>query len=250
MNSNTQTVRVLVWNEFVQEKNDPPVQAVYPEGIHTVIAGFLNELPGIEAKTATLEMPEHGLTEQALENTDVLIWWGHQAHDKVDDEIVKRVQTKVLEGMGLIVLHSAHHSKIFKTMMGTTCSLKWRDAAEKERLWNIAPDHPITQGIGEYFELPNVEMYGEQFYIPEPDRLIFMGWYPGGEVFRSGCVWNRGAGKVFYFQPGHETYPIFRDANIQRVLENACRWAKPLKRVPDNCPWSKPIEDIGWPKES
>jgi trehalose utilization protein len=186
---------------------------------------------GIDATTATLDEPEHGLTEKVLDNTDVLIWWGHCAHGEVKDEIVDRVQQRVLAGMGLIVLHSGHFSKIFKRMLGTNCSLKWREIAEKERLWNLEPGHPITEGIGDYIELPNTEMYGERFDIPTPDKLIFVSWFEGGEVFRSGCAWERGHGRIFYFRPGHETYPIFHNEEVMRVIANACRWAAPRVRM-------------------
>ncbi|HHE71423.1 MAG TPA: trehalose utilization protein ThuA [Chloroflexi bacterium] len=220
------TVRVTVWNEYRHEKTHEAVRKVYPDGMHQVIAGFLREA-GFEVRTATLDEPEHGLTEEVLANTDVLTWWGHMAHAEVKDEIVDRVQQRVLEGMGLIVMHSAHFSKIFKRLMGTTCNLKWREIGEKERIYVVEPGHPIAQGLGEYFEVPHAEMYGERFDIPAPDTLVFVSWFQGGEVFRSGCCYHRGAGKIFYFRPGHETYPIYYQPEIQRVLINAVRWAAP-----------------------
>jgi len=220
-------IKVTVWNEFQHEKKNEAVKKVYPDGMHVAIKKALDEAGGFDVRTATLDEPEHGLTKEVLEKTDVLTWWGHVAHGKVEDEIVNRVQQRVLAGMGLICLHSAHFSKIFRRMMGTNCSLKWREAAEKERLWNLEPGHPITQGIGEYFELPHVEMYGERFDIPTPDKLIFVSWFEGGEVFRSGCAWERGHGRIFYFRPGHETFPLFYDENVKKVVVNACRWAAP-----------------------
>ena len=220
------TVRVTVWNEYRHEKTHEAVRKVYPDGMHQVIAGFLREA-GFEVRTATLDEPEHGLTEEVLANTDVLTWWGHMAHAEVKDEIVDRVQQRVLEGMGLIVMHSAHFSKIFKRLMGTTCNLKWREIGEKERIYVVEPGHPIAQGLGESFEVPHAEMYGERFDIPAPDTLVFVSWFQGGEVFRSGCCYHRGAGKIFYFRPGHETYPIYYQPEIQRVLINAVRWAAP-----------------------
>jgi len=238
------TIQVTVWNEFRHEKKNEKVKALYPDGMHKVIADFLNKQDGIDARTATLDEPEHGLTEDVVNSTDVMIWWGHMAHGEVSDEIVARVQKRVLEGMGLIVLHSGHFSKIFKKMLGTNCSLKWREFAEKERLWNIEPGHPITEGIGEYIELPNTEMYGERFDIPTPDKLIFISWFEGGEVFRSGCCWERGHGRIFYFRPGHETYPIFHNEQIMKVITNAVRWAKPRIIKPDNCPMSQPLEAL------
>jgi trehalose utilization protein len=242
--SETSKIRVTVWNEFRHEKRNETVKKIYPTGMHDVIAKALNAQPDILARTATLDEPEHGLTEAVLNETDVLTWWGHVAHRKVSEEIVKRVQKRVLEGMGLIVLHSGHFSKIFKTLMGTHCSLKWREAGERERLWVVEPGHPIAEGLGEYFELPHTEMYGERFDIPTPDKVVFISWFEGGEVFRSGCCWERGHGRVFYFRPGHETYPIYHDATIQKVLANAVRWARERVRIADHCPNSKPLEVI------
>ncbi len=235
-------INVTVWNEFRHEKQDEKVQTVYPQGIHAAIAGFLGCEADLNVRTATLDEPEHGLTQEVLDNTDVLLWWGHMAHAEVSDEVVDRVQKRVLEGMGLIVLHSGHFSKIFRRLMGTNCSLCWRELNDKERLWNLQPSHPITQGIGRFVELPQTEMYGERFDIPEPDQLIFISWYTGGEVFRSGCTWQRGHGKVFYFAPGHETFPIYHDAQIQRILINAVRWAYTGVRLVDSCPNTPPVE--------
>ena len=219
--------RVTVWNEGRHEKTHAAVKAVYPEGIHTVIAKALKDRGLETVRTATLDEPQHGLTEEVLANTDVMFWWGHMAHQDVQDEIVERVRQRVLQGMGLIVLHSGHFSKIFKSLMGTTCNLKWREIGEKERLWVTNPAHPITQGLGEYIELPHEEMYGEHFDIPAPDDLVFVSWFGGGNVFRSGCCFYRGMGKVFYFRPGHETLPTYYDPQIQQVLYNAALWAAP-----------------------
>lgn len=237
-------IRVTVWNEFVHEKTDAKVIKHYPKGIHAALAGFLGKNKDIEASTATLEQPEHGLTEKVLAKTDVLTWWGHMAHDKVKDEVVDRVQRRVLEGMGLIVLHSGHYSKIFKRMMGTSCSLKWREANEKQRIWTVEPGHPIAQGLPETFVLPHTEMYGERFHIPTPDKVVFISWYEGGNVFRSGCTFERGLGRIFYFEPGHETFPIFYDPNIQKVITNAVRWAAPRIQMKDDCPNSPALEKI------
>lgn len=226
----SQSLRICIWNEYVHERENPVVGKIYPDGIHNAIAAALREKLGDAAEvcTATLDQPGHGLNAERLAATDVLYWWGHAKHLDVQDEIVDRVQQRVLEGMGLVVLHSAHDSKIFKRLLGTRCSLRWREAGERERLWITSPGHPIVSGLsGEYFELPHAEMYGEYFDIPQPDELIFISWFEGGEVFRSGCTFTRGAGKIFYFRPGHETYPIYYDANIQQVLANAALWAKP-----------------------
>ena len=221
------SLQVTVWNEYRHEKTDTVVAEIYPHGIHETIAQHLRGA-GLTVRTATLDEPEHGLTRQVLAQTDVLIWWGHAAHAEVQDEIVARVHQRVLDGMGLIVLHSGHFSKIFKRLMGTTCDLKWREAGEKERIWVVEPGHPIAEGLNEYFEIPQAEMYGERFDIPVPDALVFVSWFPGGEVFRSGCCYQRGKGKIFYFRPGHETYPIFYQAEVLRVITNAVYWAAPV----------------------
>ena len=237
-------IKVTVWNEFRHEKSNEAVKKIYPNGMHVVIGEALQAAGDIETTLAALDDEEHGLSEEVVNSTDVLLWWGHCAHGEVKDEIVKRVHKRVLEGMGLIVLHSGHFSKIFKALMGTNCSLKWREEAEKERLWNLEPCHPITKGIGEYIELPNTEMYGERFDIPTPDKLIFVSWFEGGEVFRSGCCWERGHGRIFYFRPGHETYPIYHNEQIIRVIANAVRWARPRGFMEHRTPSCPPLEQL------
>jgi trehalose utilization protein len=223
----SKALNVTVWNEFRHEQSKQQIRDIYPNGIHGAIADFLNKQEGIQAGTATLDEPEHGLTDEVLNKTDVLIWWGHMAHNEVKDEIVEKVHKRVLDGMGLIVLHSGHFSKIFRKLMGTTCDLKWREIGEKERLWVVEPGHPIVNGIGEFIELPHEEMYGEHFDIPAPDTLVFVSWFSGGEIFRSGCCYHRGNGKIFYFRPGHESFPVYHNPDIQKVITNAVRWAAP-----------------------
>lgn len=238
-------VKALVWGENVHERTNKVVADNYPDGMHSQIAGLLSAEPGITAKTATLQEPEHGLTKQALADTDVLLWWGHAAHGDVEDEIVERVAERVWQGMGFIALHSAHFSKPFKRLMGTPCSLKWREAGERERIWVVNPRHPIATGLPEHFELENEEMYGEPFAVPEPLETVFISWFQGGEVFRSGMTWRRGAGNVFYFQPGHETYPTYHQPVIGQVLRNAVRWANNEQAdiaEPTNAP-NVPVEE-------
>ena len=228
-------IRVTVWNEGVHEKTSNEVAGVYPAGIHGCIKNFLSTQEDIEVRTATLAQRRCGLSDEVLENTDVLIWWGHMAHDKVPDKLVEKIHKRVLSGMGLVVLHSGHHSKIFRALMGTTCNLRWRDG-DRERIWNINPTHPIAKGIPDHFSLGVEEMYGEQFDIPTPEEIIFLGWFAGGEVFRSGCTWTRGLGKIFYFQPGHESNPTFHNEYVQRIITNAVRWATPALPVRDTIP--------------
>jgi trehalose utilization protein len=236
-------VKVTVWNEFLHEKQHEEVKAIYPNGIHQAIAEGIRK-DEVTVRTATLEEEEHGLTEDVLNNTDVLIWWGHMGHDRVEDYIVQRVHQRVLKGMGLIVLHSGHFSKIFKSLMGTSCDLKWRDVGEKERLWVVDPAHPIAEGIGAYIELENEEMYGEHFDIPTPEELVFVSWFAGGEVFRSGCTYHRGQGKVFYFRPGHETFPTYYNQEVLRVISNAVQWAAPKHGAAPVYGNAKPLEKI------
>ncbi|CAI6014605.1 ThuA domain-containing protein [Cohnella sp. JJ-181] len=239
-----QRLRVTVWNENRHEKTNEKVRAVYPEGIHAAIGQGLGT-DDFEVRYATLDDDEeHGLSEQVLSETDVLFWWGHMAHGDVKDEIVNRVHDRVLRGMGLIVLHSGHFSKIFKKLTGTSCDLKWREADEKERIWVVAPNHPIAEGIGEYIDLEAEEMYGEHFDIPAPDELVMVSWFEGGEIFRSGCTFHRGQGKIFYFRPGHETYPTYYNEQVRRVLSNAAKWAAPSTREYPKYGNHKPLEVI------
>jgi len=240
------SLRITVWGENVHEHKSAKVKEVYPDGMHAVIAAGLRRLlPGATVTTATLQEAEHGLTADRLRETDVLTWWGHMAHHDVADEVVKRVHARVLEGMGLLVLHSAHHSKIFRSLMGTTASLTWRDAGERERIWVCNPGHPIAQGIDRQFVLEKEEMYGEPFAVPPPEEQVFLSWFEGGEVFRSGCCWRRGNGSIFYFRPGHELFPTYYDLNVQRVLANAAEWARPRGTWVDSCPNVKvPLERV------
>jgi trehalose utilization protein len=219
------TVRVTVWNESRQDRSDEAVRAVYPDGINAAIATGLREEDGLLVRTATLDEPDQGLSAAVLAETDVLVWWGHVAHGEVTDEVVDRVHARVLDGMGLVVLHSAHFSRIFRRLMGTTCALKWREAAERERIWVVDPGHPIAAGLPESFVLDHEEMYGEHFDVPAPDRLVLVSWFQGGEVFRSGCCYQRGRGRIFYFRPGHETHPTYHHPLVRRIIANAARWA-------------------------
>lgn len=237
-------IKVTVWNEFIHEKKQERIAKVYPRGIHGAIASMLGREENFSITTATLDMPEHGLTDEVLNNTDVLIWWGHIGHHLVSDEIAEKVKNRVLDGMGLIVLHSGHLCKPFVKLMGTVCRSKWRENDERERIWVIEPSHPIAEGLPEYIELEQEETYGERFEIPTPDELIFISWFSGGEVFRSGCCYKRGLGKVFYFRPGHEEYPVYYREDITLILKNAVNWAKPGKMTPPSLGHFPAIEQV------
>jgi trehalose utilization protein len=222
------SIRVTIWHEFRHEKLNPKVAEIYPRGMHETIAAHLRRSSDLAVRTATLDEPDHGLTQGVLDVTDVLTWWGHHAHREVRDEVVERVHQRVLDGMGLLVLHSAHFSKIFRKLMGTSCDLKWREEEnEREILWVTRPGHPVVKGIDDHFVIPREEMYGEFFDVPEPESTFLISSFSGGEVFRSGCAWTRGAGKIVYFRPGHETFPTYHDTNVLKVIENAVRYLAP-----------------------
>lgn len=241
-------INVTIWNEFRHEQADNKsgeyIRQFYPMGIHRYLAENL-AAEDLEIRAVSLDEPDQGLNDELLDLTDVLIWWGHCAHAEVKDELVDRIQKRVQNGMGLIVLHSGHFSKIFRRMMGTTCRLRWREAGEKERLWVVAPSHPIARGIPETFVIPNHEMYGEPFDIPQDGKIVFMSWFEGGNVFRSGVTFERDRGKIFYFSPGHETFPVYHDEVILKIIANGIRWAAPAEYAPERItPQPEPLEPI------
>ena len=218
-------INVTIWNEFIHEQKNELVKKIYPKGMHDCIKEFLEKDKKLKISTATLEEKDHGLTDAKLNETNVLIWWGHLAHNTVEDRIVDRVQNRVLEGMGLLVLHSGHESKIFMRLMGTNGKISgFRESGEKERVWVCHPTHPIARGLGPYFEIEKAEMYSEPFQVPSPDETVFISWFEGGEVFRSGLCFKRGKGKIFYFRPGHETFPVYYNFNVQKVIMNSVHW--------------------------
>jgi len=239
-------IRVTVWNEYKETQKTPQIASVYPEGLHQTIAAFLNRDSGISVGTSIITDEEQGLSKKVLDNTDVLIWWGHSHHHEVQDDLVKRVVERVQRGMGAIFLHSAHKSKPFMSLMGTSGYLSWREANEKSRVWVVSPTHPIARGLPQQFLLEHEEMYSEPFGIPEPDATVFISWFEGGNVFRSGVTFQREYGKIFYFQPGHETFPIYHNEQIQQVITNAVKWARPVIRVDSqDCPKVEALEKIG-----
>ncbi len=238
---------VLVWYEgrplpYAEERE----KAVYPDGIHGALGVLFSRQEDMRVRTATLQHPAQGLSDEALAWADVLVYFSHKYWREVEDARVDAIQKRVLEGMGLVLLHSSHASKIFSRMMGTrTQCLRWREGrtteagraagakapendGEWQRVWLVAPYHPIAAGLErECFVIPRDETYGEYFEIPAPEELVFLTTSEGGEVLRSGCCWRRGAGKIFYFASGHETFPVYYQLEVQRVLVNAVRWAAP-----------------------
>ena len=245
-------ITVTIWNEFRHEKADGPVgdliRSYYPDGMHRTLAKNL-AADDLDFHTVCLDDPDQGLPDDLLNKTDVLVWWGHACHNEVADELVERIQKRVFAGMGFIALHSSHFSKIFRKLMGTDCRLRWREAGEKERLWIVSPGHPIVRGVPESFVIPNHEMYGEPFDIPQDGKVIFMSWFEGGNVFRSGVTFERGLGKIFYFSPGHETFPIYHNPNVLKVNGNAIRWAAPSVILPgrDSSKPDRSVEPIATP---
>lgn len=234
-------IRVTVWNEFQHERTQEKVKEIYPDGIHACIAKFLGQEEELSVRTAVFDEKEHGLTEEVLANTDVLVFWNHMLQEEFSDDVAERVRRHVLAGMGLVVLHSGHYSKIMRKLLGTSMTLRWRHG-DRERLFCTCPTHPIAQGIPAWVDIPEEEMYGEFFDIPKPDDVVFTGWFAGGEVFRSGCTFTRGLGKIFYFQPGHEEYPIYHMPVIQKIIKNGVLWCVPVVRRPaplDNA-WVNP----------
>ncbi len=239
-------INVTVWNEYRHERAEEHIRAIYPDGIHNAIKSYLDKVPGLNVRTATLDEPENGLPQEVVDSTDVMLWWGHMAHGEVKDEVVERVWQRVQKGMGLIVLHSGHASKIFQKITGTrSYDLKWREDGDKERLWVIDHSHPIVQGIGDYIELEHEEVYGETFEIPTPDELLFISWFEGGEVFRSGLTYKRGSGKIFYFRPGHESVPTYHNEKVLKVIENAIFWAAPTVYPKYATGYVRPLEPVG-----
>ncbi len=242
-------IRVTAWNEFRHERSNEYVKSIYPDGIHGLIKQFLEIQDDIEVTLSALDDPENGLPDEVLDNTDVLIWWGHMAHHEVPDALVEKIRHRVYtKGMGLIVLHSGHHSKVFRQVVGTNGNLSWgRD--QKEIVWNLLPSHPIAAGIPDHFTLETEELYCEPFYVPQPEALVFGSWFEDGFIFRSGLCYTRGAGKVFYFQPGHESCPSYHNEYVQKIITNAVYWAKPAKigyAVPESAPMMtyKPIDEF------
>ncbi len=243
----TDTVIFLVWDE---NKKSVPTE-VYPSNIRGAIADALNvsEVVNIVAATACLDDDHQGITADVLRNIDVLIWWGHARHDEVTDETAELVRSAVHnDGLGFLPLHSAHYSKPFKAVLSANGHLKggWREndnPADTEEITVAAPKHPIAEGIVG-FTIDQEEMYGAPFDVPPYQVVVFQSYFPtGGEYFPSfattvgkgidpafasgsgnGANQGEGAGRVFYFRPGHETFPTYHLPVVQKILRNAVLW--------------------------
>ncbi len=216
--------RVVVWSEGTAPKS------VYPHDINAAIAEGLYVLSGWEVSTASITQQDQGLPDDVLGNVDVLIWWGHERHGDVTDDLVARIVARVRDhGMGFIATHSAHYSKPLKALLGTPCGWKggYEDDGSKVEIVVMAHSHPIARGVKD-FVVPHTERYGDPFEAPQPETLIFDGIYtlPNGthQNAQQGMVWRIGKGRVFYFQPGHEGYPIYFQPEIRQVVRNGVRW--------------------------
>jgi len=233
-------INVVIWNEFRHEKTKEKARALYPNGLHATIKGYLDKNEDMEITLAALDDPDQGLSDERLQNTDVLVWWGHMAHDEVDSVLVKKIRDRVWEGkMGFIALHSAHMARPFCAIVGTEGVLSC-GRNQKEIMWTLMPSHEISAGIPDHFLIEEEELYAEPFHIPEPDELVFGAWFEDGHILRAGAGFRRGAGKIFYFQPGHETCPSFHNPYVLRVIENAIRWVRPCEQVSpvkNACTW-------------
>jgi trehalose utilization protein len=270
-------IRVLVWDE-----QQPQQKEGYGEKfLGETIAAHLAKLPGLAVETAKLDEADQGLSDAALDATDVLLFWSHRRAKEQDDARAEAVVKRVKEGkLGFIGLHSAHWAKPFVRLMqeraktdavqalpeAERATAKWEFLNEapyykgvgraarvtpfvekgEGNVWKLTlpacvfpvyrndgmpshvttrlPQHPIAAGLPVHWDIPRTEMYGEPFHVPPPDEVVFEEKWDKGEHFRSGCVWQVGKCRVFYFRPGHETYGIFQQAETQRVVENAVRW--------------------------
>ena len=226
-------IRVTIWNEFTHEKHSDEVRAIYPDGLHATIKKYLEPNSDFEIRLAALDDPDQGLPDEVLNNTDVLRWWGHMRHHEVDDALVARICDRVRRnGMGFIALHSAHASKPFGALVGTTGSLSWGDNVN-EIMWTLLPQHPIAKGLPPYIHLDSEELYSEPFCVGNPDEIVFGSWFETGNILRSGCCFYRGLGKIFYFQPGHESCRSFHNENVIKIISNAIYWAAPTAGFED-----------------
>jgi trehalose utilization protein len=100
----------------------------------------------------------------------------------------------------------------------------YREDGKPSHVRVLLPDHPIAAGLPKQFDIPRTEMYDAPFHVPKPDAILFEERGDAGEHFPSGCLWTLGKGHVFYFRPGHESYPVYKQAEPLRVVENAARW--------------------------
>lgn len=228
-------IRVTVWSEGIDAELEPRAIALYPDDINTYLAGFLKGNADFEVRCRDISQPENGMGQDIIDGTDVLLWWSHLYDDQVSDEVVDRIVDAVLDGkMNLALLHAGIHSKIGTKLLGKNSTTgKYREVGEMERMWVIDRGHPVVAGLEkEYLEFPDSEMYGEPYGMPTPDEIVFISWFEGGEVLRSGVSWHKGAGRVFYLAPGHEEFPVYANPELQKVMANMIRWLRPVAGPP------------------
>ncbi|MCI8623421.1 MAG: trehalose utilization protein ThuA [Provencibacterium sp.] len=241
-------IRVTVWNEFYDDPRHPAIQELYPGGVQEYLASVLREEPDM-AVTARhfYEDDACGLSDEVLDSTDVLLVYGHILRDNVpEDRVKKLIERVVKEGMGVIFLHSALWMNLFQRLVGPGAYCGYRELGERERVWVVNRNHPIAAGLPSSFVIPHTEVYSEPAGFPDPDELVFISWYQGGEAARSGMVWRRGAGRIFYFSPGHAWYNAMQIPEYHTVIKNAVRWAVPPSSPPplNRSAELTPLEDI------
>lgn len=215
-------MRVVVWSEGEVHGHEA---TGYPEGMPAAIADAVRGIPEAQVEIASIDDADQGVPDERLRQADVLLWWSHMRHEDLLSATVDRVVSAVEHGLGLVALHSAISSPVFRRLVGTTGGFGgWRHG-DREVLWTVDPSHPICRGVEFPVVMPQQEMYSEPANLPTPDELVFISSFSGGEVFRSGITYRRGVGRIFYFSPGHEEYPVFLHPGVRGILANATSWA-------------------------
>lgn len=225
-------MNITIFNEYHPNEHTGKAEKNYPGGIHIALKSIF-ESQEYDVVTATQEQACNGLTDEILDNTDVLLWWSKNWDNELLNSVADKVVSRIREGMGAVFLHSAKNSKPFLRLTGTTSAtapVSWKEPGESERLFVVSPAHPIAEGIPSGYVIPNEEPYCEYFDIPKPDDIVFLGGFGNGMCIRAGVTFTRGAGKIFFFQPGHDSFPVYNDKVIRRIILNAVNWAKPVAK--------------------
>ena len=135
------------------------------------------------------------------------------------------LKTLPKEGGADVARTEMRDGKIEITLVVPNCGLgSWRADGAPSHVEVKAPDHPIAKGVPARFDVKQTEMYNEPFTVPAPDTVVFAESWDKGEKFRAGCCWKVGEGRVFYFRPGHETYPVFHQPETLQIAHNAALW--------------------------